>query len=105
MRTIDITPHGIRTTLSRNQFTLIRGHPSKGAIKNWEDCLNQCLSDYRNEAPNRDYPLTPYQQWVILQVHRECGSYPPKTRLSQIREWIKQNRNQLRKENFENESV
>ncbi len=104
MVTVDILPGSpdIQISRSRNDFERIKGNPTKGAIRNWEEILRLFLEDYWKETPSTQHRLTPYQQWVLLAVHREFNDWKDNhTRLPEIEAWVKKNRQQLSKENYE----
>ena len=104
MITVDIYPGttDIQISCSRNDFERIKGYPSKGAIRNWEYILRRYFEDYRNETPSTKYPLTPYQQWVLLIIHQEFKSWKNNdTRLGEIKAWVKKNKEKIRKEIYD----
>jgi hypothetical protein len=105
--TVDILPGSteVKVPRSRNEFCG-KGNPSKEAVRNWERVLRRYLADYREESPSANHDLTPYQQWVLLVIHQEFRGWKNNhTRLDEIRAWIKRNKEQIRKEKYENQSV
>lgn len=102
MITIDIGQGGtIELERSRTVFCKLPNAPSKGAAQNLEKMLRQYLEDYRKESPGTDWPLTPYQQWAIALVHNACKTAHPRVRLQKVKQYIIENRQQLRKSHYE----
>lgn len=104
MTTIDILPGSAEIEMhrSRNKFSAPKGKPKKGAIRNWEEILRLFLEDYWKETPSTQHDLTPYQQWVLLEIHEEFKHWENRhTRITAIEEWVKKNREHLSKENYE----
>ena len=107
MKTVDILPGSpvIQISRSRNEFEAIKGNPTKGAIRNWEYILRRHFEDYRRETPSTRHNLTPYQQWVLLLIHREFKSWKDNgTRLEEIKSWVKKNKEKIRKQVYDDEN-
>jgi hypothetical protein len=105
-QTIYINPGGTyELNLSRNKFCKLDYTPSKGSTRNIENLLRKYLGDYREETPSTDWPLTPYQQWVIQYLHSEYEHCHPTVRLVAIEDHIINQRDTLRKANYERQRI
>ena len=114
MKTVDYFTGGVHRTRNEafdnpGRINGIKITPCKESARRYEQLLRSYHRGFREDYPDlensSDYPLTPFQQWLIVITWQHCKGFRSKTHKKQTIDWIIQHRDTYSKESYEQRTI